>query len=136
MGWIVHWWGSASLYVTGEITWVMEKGLCLLGANLTDPYGKAKFRASSQTFCPWLNTFLAGVLPLADLFSAAMACFLRCLNWSTRALAAGLSEFELWSGVAAGSRPLSKRFGARPVVKFQALLWTSMARGSIMAQSC
>src|SRR5216683_6335777 len=114
----------------------MEKGPCLLGASLADPYGRARFRASSQTFCPWLNTFLVGVLPLAVLFSAAMACFLRCLNWSTRALAAGLSELKLWSGVAAGSSPLSKRFGARPVVEFRALLWTSMARGSIVAQSC
>src|SRR6266853_6790774 len=135
MGWIVHWWGSASLYVTDEITWVMEKGPCLLGASLTDPYGKARFRASSQTFCPCLNTFPAGVLLLADLFSAAIACFLRCLSWSTRALAAGLSEFELCSGVAAGSSPWSKRFGARPVVEFRALLWTSVARGSIVAQS-
>src|SRR5216683_4445354 len=77
----------------------MVKGPCLFGANLTDPWGRARFRASSQTFCPWVNTSLAGDLPLAALFSAAMACFLRCLNWSTRALAAGLSELELWSGV-------------------------------------
>src|SRR5216683_1401428 len=114
----------------------MGKGPCLLRASLADPYGRARFRASSQTFCPRENTFSAGVLLLADLFSAAMACFLRCLNWSTRALAAGLLELELWSGVAAGSRPLSKRFGARPVVEFRALLWTSVARGSIVAQSC
>src|SRR5216683_291918 len=105
----------------------MGKGPCLL---------RARFRASSQTFCPWANTLLAGDLLLATLFSAAMACFLRCLNWSTRVFAAGLSEFEVWSGVAAGSRPWSKRFGARPVVEFRALLWISVAKGSIMAQSC
>src|SRR6266851_5422224 len=114
----------------------MVKGPCLLGANLTDPWGKARFWASSQTFCLCLNTSLAGDLLLAVLFSAAMACFLRCLNWSTRALAAGLSELELWSGVTAGSSPLSKRFRARPVVELWALLWTSVARGSIVAQSC
>src|SRR6266851_5878801 len=114
----------------------MGKGPCLRGASLTDPYGRARFLASSQTFCPQVNTFLAGVLLLAVLFSAAMACFLRCLSWSTRVLAAGLSEFEVWSGVAAGSRPWSKRFGARPVVEFRALLWISVAKGSIMAQSC
>src|SRR6266851_3048651 len=114
----------------------MEKGPCLLGANLADPYGRARFQASSQTFCPCLNTFLAGDLPLAVLLSAAIACFLRCLNWSTRVLAAGLSEAELWSGVAAGSSPWSRRFGVRPVVEFRALLWISMAKGSIAAQSC
>src|SRR6266851_4525295 len=114
----------------------MGKGPWRLGASLADPYGRARLRASSQTFCPWANTFLAGDLPLAALFSAAMVCFLRCLNWSTRALAAGLSEFKVWSGVAAGSRPWSKRFGARPVVKFRVLLWISVAKGSIVAQSC
>src|SRR5216683_2476655 len=113
----------------------MGKGPCLRGANFTDPYGRARFLASSQTFCPRLNTFLAGELLLAVLLSAAMACFLRCLNWSTRALAAGLSEVETWSGVAVGSRPWSKRFGARPVVAFQVLLWVIVARGSIAAQS-
>src|SRR6266851_10377726 len=98
----------------------MEKGPCRLGASFIDPYGRARFLASSQTFCLCLNTFLAGDLLLAVLLSAAIACFLRCLNWSTHALAAGLSEVELWSGVAAGSRPLSKRFGVRPVVEFRA----------------
>src|SRR6266851_3409721 len=77
----------------------MGKGPCLLGANLTDPYGRARFRASSQTFCPQANTLLAGDLLLAALFNAAMACFLRCLNWSTCVLAAGLSEFDVWSGL-------------------------------------
>src|SRR5713101_842107 len=114
----------------------MGKGPCLLGASFTEPYGRARFLASSQTFCPRLNTFLAGELRFAVLLSAAMACFLRCLNWSSRALAAGLSEVETWSGVAAGSRPWSRRFGARPVVEFWALLWISVARGSIAAQSC
>src|SRR6266853_1503806 len=114
----------------------MGKGPCLLGANLTDPYGRARFWASSQTFCPQANTLLAGDLLLAALFSATMACFLRCLNWSTRVLAVGLSEVEVWSGVAAGSRPWSKRFGARPVVEFQALLWISVAKGSIAAHLC
>src|SRR6266853_118693 len=114
----------------------MEKGPCLLGANFTDPYGRARFRASSQTFWPWVNTLLAGDLLLATLFSAAMACFLRCLSWSTRSFAVGLSEFEVCSGVAAGSRPWSRRFGARPVVEFRALLWISVAKGSIVAQSC
>src|SRR6266853_3211503 len=98
----------------------MGKGLYLLRASLTDPWGRARFLASSQTFCPWLNTFLTGDLLLADLFSAAIACFLRCLSWSTRALAVGLSELELCSGVTAGSSPLSKMFGARPVVEFRA----------------
>ena len=79
---------------------------------------------------------LAGDLLLAALFSAVMACFLRCLSWSTHVLAAGLSELEVWSGVAVGSRLWSKRFGARPVVEFQALLWISVAKGSIVAQSC
>src|SRR6266851_7021461 len=114
----------------------MGKGPCLLGASLADPYGRARFRASSQTFCPCLNTFSAGELLLANLLSAVIACFLRCLNWSTRALAAGLSEVELCSGVTPGSRPWSERFGARPVVEFRALLWVSVARGSIVAQSC
>src|SRR6266851_8450700 len=114
----------------------MEKGPCLLGANFTDPYGRARFRASSQTFCPQANTLLAGDLLLSALFSAAMACFLRCLNWSTRVLAAGLSELEIWSGAAVGPRPWSKRFGARPVVEFWVLLWISVAKGSIVAQSC
>src|SRR6266851_8919397 len=114
----------------------MEKGPCLLGASFTDPCGRARFLASSQTFCPCLNTFLAGVLRFAVLLSAAMACFLRCLNRSTRALAAGLSEVETWSGVAAGSRPWSRALGVRPVVEFRALLWISVAKGSIAAQSC
>src|SRR5216683_2330422 len=114
----------------------MEKGPCLLGASLVDPYGRARFWASSQTFCPWLNTFSAGELLLADLLSAAIACFLHCLNWSTRAGAAGLSDIKLCSGVTAGSRPWSKRFGARPVVEFRALLWVNVARGSIVDQSC
>src|SRR5216683_8060357 len=114
----------------------MGKGPCLLGASFTDPYGRARFLSSSQTFCPCLNTFLAGNLLLAVLFSAVIACFLRCLNCSTRALAVGLSEAELGSGVAAGSSPWSRRFGARPVVEFRALLWISMAKGSIAAQSC
>src|SRR5216683_7238992 len=114
----------------------MGKGPCLLGASLADPYGRARFWASSQTFCLSLNTFLAGELLLADLLSAAIACFLRCLSWSTRAFAVGLSEVELCSRVTAGSRPWSKRFGARPVVEFRALLWVSVARGSIVAQSC
>src|SRR6266851_8609139 len=113
----------------------MGKGPCLLGASFTDPYGRARFLASSQTFCPCSNTFLAGELLLAVLLSAAMACFLCCLKWSTRALAAGLSEVETWSGVAAGSRPWSRVFGARPVVEFRALLWISVAKGSIAAQS-
>src|SRR5216683_104170 len=102
----------------------MEKGPCRLGASFTDPYGRARFLASSQTFCLLLNMSKAGVLLLATLFSAAVACFLRCLNWSTRNLATGLLECEVWLGVTAGSRPLSKRFGVRPVVKFLALLWT------------
>src|SRR6266851_6988803 len=114
----------------------MGKGPCLFGASFTEPYGRARFLASSQTFCPCLNTFLAGDLLLAVLLSAVMACFLRCLKWSTRAFAAGLSEVEIWSGVTAGSRPWSKRFGARPVVEFRVLLWVSVARGSIVAQSC
>src|SRR6267154_737220 len=107
----------------------MGKGLCLLGASFTDPYSKARFLALSQTFCPCLNTSMAGDLLLAALFSAAVACFLRCLNWSSRDLATGLSEFDVWSGVIAGSSPLSKRFGARPVVEFHALLCTKVARG-------
>src|SRR6267154_2511658 len=114
----------------------MEKGPCRLGASFIDPYGRARFLASSQTFCPCWNTFSAGDLLLAVLLSAAIACFLRCLKWSTRALAAGLSEGETWSGVAAGSRPWSRRFGARPVVEFRVLLCVSVARGSIAAQSC
>src|SRR6266851_9824981 len=114
----------------------MEKGPCRLGASLTDPYGRARLRALSQTFCPWLNMFLAGDLPLAALFSAAMACALRFLSWSTRAHAAGFSEGEMWSGVTAGSRPWSRWFGAQPVVEFRALLCTRVARGSIAAQSC
>src|SRR6266851_1021645 len=114
----------------------MGKGPCLLGASLADPYGRARLRASSQTFCPSANTFSAGELLLADLLSAAIACFLHCLNWLTRAFAAGLSEVELCSGVTAGSRLWSTRFGARPVVEFRALLWVSVARGSIVAQSC
>src|SRR5216683_6496076 len=114
----------------------MEKGPCHLGASFTDLYGKARFLASSQTFCLCLNTSLVGVLLLAALFSAVVACFLRCLNWLTCDLATGLSECDVWSGVTAGSRPLSKRFGARPVVEFRVLLCTRVARGSIVAQSC
>src|SRR6266851_2670366 len=112
----------------------MGKGPCLLGASFTDPYGRARFLASSQTFCPCLNTSMAGDLLLAALFSAVVACFLHCLNWSTHDLATGLSEFDIWSGVTAGSRPLSKRFRARPMVEFRALLCTKVARGGIVAQ--
>src|SRR6266851_2035703 len=114
----------------------MGKGPWHFGASFTDPYGRARFLALSQTFCPYLNMSVAGVLLLAALFSAAVTCFLHCLNWSTRDLAAGLSECEVWSGVITGSRPLSKRFGVRPMVEFHALLCTRVARGSIMAQSC
>src|SRR6266851_8440820 len=114
----------------------MGKGPCLLGASFTDPYSRGRFLASSQTFCPCLNTSLAGDLLLAASFSATVACLLHCLSWSTRDLARGLSEFDIWSGVTAGSRPLSKRFRARPVVEFRALLCTRVARGSIVAQSC
>src|SRR6266851_1345088 len=113
----------------------MGKGPCLLGASFTNPYSRARFLALSQTFCPHLNMSVAGDLLLAALFSAAVACLLRCLSWSTRDLATGLSEFDIWSGVIAGSRPLSKRFGARPVVEFCTLLCTKVARGSIVAQS-
>ncbi|SRR6266851_7986640 len=113
----------------------MGKGPCLLGASFTDPYGRARFLASSQTFCPCLNTSVAGDLLLAAPFSATVACLLCCLSWSTRDLARGLSEFDVWSGVTVGSRPLSKRFGARPVVEFRTLLCTKVVRGSIMAQS-
>src|SRR6266853_542389 len=113
----------------------MGKGLCLLGASFTDPYGRARFLASSRTFCPCLNTSVMGHLLLAAPFSAAVACLLRCLSWSTHDLARGLSEFDVWSGVTAGSRPWSKRFGARPMVEFRALLCTRVARGSIVAQS-
>src|SRR6266853_1156013 len=112
----------------------MEKGPCLLGASFTNLYGKARFLASSQTFCLCLNTSAAGDLLLAVPFNAAVACFLRCLNWSTRDLAIGFSEFTIWSGVTAGSRPLSNRFGVRPVVEFCTLLCTRVARGSIVAQ--
>src|SRR6266851_1497657 len=100
----------------------MGKGPWHFGASFTDPYGRARFLASSQTFCPCLNMSVAGVLLLAAPFSAAVACFLHCLNWSTRDLAMGLSECKVWSGITAGSRPLSKRFRARPVVEFCALL--------------
>ena len=101
---------------------MIVKGLWRLGASFTDLYGRARFLASSQTFCLCLNTSLVGVLLLAALFSAVVACFLRCLNWSTRDPATGLLEREVWLGATAGSRPLSKRFGARPVVEFLALL--------------
>src|SRR6266851_7106534 len=102
----------------------MGKGPCLLGASFTDPYSRARFLASSQTFCPHLNMSAAGDLLLAALFSAAVTCLLRCLSWSTREFATGLSEFDVWSGVTAGSRPVSKRFGAAPAVEFHVLLCT------------
>src|SRR5216683_4312156 len=42
-GCIVHWGGRCSQYATGEMTSSIRKGLCLLGANLTDLYGSDKF---------------------------------------------------------------------------------------------
>ncbi len=72
---------------------MIGKGPCHCGASFTDPYGKARFLASSQTFCPCLNMFMVGDLLLAALFSAAVACFLRCLSWSTHDSTVGLLEF-------------------------------------------
>jgi hypothetical protein len=51
----------------------MRKGPCLLGANLTVPYGNAKFLASSQTICPCFHLASGAGFLLAVLFRASMA---------------------------------------------------------------
>ena len=92
MGWMVHKWGSVSLYVTRDITWGIAKGPCCLGASLTDPYSRARFLALSHTFCLCLNMLAVGDLLLAALFNATVAYFLCCLNWLTLNSTVGLSE--------------------------------------------
>ena len=48
-GCIVHWGGRCSQYATGEMTSLIWKGPCLLGASLIDLYGSDKFFVSSHT---------------------------------------------------------------------------------------
>ncbi len=135
MGCIVHWWGSVNLYVTGDITWAIEKGLWCLGASFTDPYGRARFLASSYTFCLCWNMFVEGDLLLAAALRAFVTCILCCLNWLTLNSMVGLSVPIDWSGVIVGSHPLSSWLGMRLVVAFCVLLCTKVARGSIVDQS-
>jgi hypothetical protein len=105
------------------------------GASLAMLYGSGRFFPSSHTSCPIVHQF-RGVPPLwATLLSARMAISLLQCMLDRYSSTVWFFDSERCSADSGGSHPISSLFGAKPVVEFLLLLWTTVAIGSHLLHS-
>jgi len=68
-----HEMGRSNWDATGDMSFVMVKGLYRFGDSLTVPWDIGRFFPSSQTCCPWVYLLEIGAWADAALFRARMA---------------------------------------------------------------